>query len=57
MEAVRRVESGYLWVNGSGKHYPGTPFGGTKNSGLGSEENLEELLSYTEVKMVNIIVD
>jgi acyl-CoA reductase-like NAD-dependent aldehyde dehydrogenase len=46
-----------MWINGSSRHYRATPFGGMKNSGLGSEEGLGELLSYTEAKMVNVILD
>jgi acyl-CoA reductase-like NAD-dependent aldehyde dehydrogenase len=30
------------------------PYGGVKASGLGREESLEELLSYTELKSINI---
>jgi betaine-aldehyde dehydrogenase len=30
------------------------PFGGYKQSGLGREECLDELLSYTQVKNVNV---
>jgi len=33
---------------------PGTAFGGVKDSGLGREEDLEELLSYTEPKNVHV---
>jgi 2-formylbenzoate dehydrogenase len=51
-----RVEAGYVWVNGSSRHFWGVPFGGTKSSGIGREESIEELLSYTEIKAVNILV-
>ncbi|MGY0063483.1 aldehyde dehydrogenase family protein [Streptomyces sp. LZ34] len=51
-----RVEAGYTWVNGSSRHFWGMPFGGTKSSGLGREESVEELLSYTELKAVNVLV-
>ena len=51
---ARDVEAGFVWVNDSGRHFLGTPFGGYKNSGLGREEDTEELLSYTQVKNVNI---
>jgi acyl-CoA reductase-like NAD-dependent aldehyde dehydrogenase len=30
------------------------PFGGFKNSGVGREEDLSELLSFTQVKTVNV---
>jgi betaine-aldehyde dehydrogenase len=41
-------------VNGRGQRPFGAPFGGFKQSGLGTENDLEELLSYTRVKNVNI---
>ena len=44
-----------MWVNTSSVHYPGVPYGGVKRSGVGGkEESLEELLSYTEEKVVNV---
>jgi betaine-aldehyde dehydrogenase len=51
---ARDVEAGFVWVNDSGPHFLGTPFGGYKDSGLGREEDSEELLSYTQTKNVNI---
>jgi acyl-CoA reductase-like NAD-dependent aldehyde dehydrogenase len=32
------------------------PFGGVKNSGCGREEALEEMLDYTEIKTINVIL-
>ena len=55
LRLVREVEAGYVWVNGCGTHFRGVPHGGWKNSGTGREEGLDELLSYTEVKAVNIL--
>jgi betaine-aldehyde dehydrogenase len=51
---ARDVEAGYVWVNDSSRHFLGAPFGGVKNSGVGREEGIEELLSYAEPKNVNI---
>jgi acyl-CoA reductase-like NAD-dependent aldehyde dehydrogenase len=51
---ARDVQAGYVWVNDSGPHFLGTPFGGFKDSGLGREEEAEELLSYTQTKNVNV---
>jgi betaine-aldehyde dehydrogenase len=51
---AHRIESGYVWINGSGKRVPGTPFGGYKQSGLGKESSLEELLEYTRHKVVAV---
>jgi len=52
---ARELESGYVWINGSSTHFPGMPFSGRKESGVGSEEGLEELLSYTETKAVHFV--
>lgn len=56
MKTAQEVESGYVWINGVAQHYVGLPFGGMKNSGLGGEEALEELLSYTRTKTVNVLL-
>jgi betaine-aldehyde dehydrogenase len=49
-----RVESGYVWINNSGTHFMGAPFGGYKQSGIGREESIEELLSFTQLKNINV---
>jgi acyl-CoA reductase-like NAD-dependent aldehyde dehydrogenase len=41
---------------GVGTHYRGVSYGGTKNSGVGTEEGLDELMSYTEIKSINIVM-
>jgi acyl-CoA reductase-like NAD-dependent aldehyde dehydrogenase len=56
MDTTRKIESGLVWINGTGRHYMGTGFAGWKNSGLGREECLEEILSYTQSKSVHIIM-
>ena len=49
------VEAGYVWINGhGGKRFKGAPFGGFKDSGVGNEHSLAELMSYTRVKNVNV---
>ena len=48
------VEAGYVLINGSSRHYVGTPFGALKSSGIGREECVEELLSFTETKAVHL---
>src|SRR5262249_16694539 len=53
---ARAVKSGYIWINGASGHFYGTPFGGFKNSGLGREEGIDELLSYTEVKTIHVML-
>jgi betaine-aldehyde dehydrogenase len=50
----RRLDAGYVYVNGTGRRPTGTPFGGWKHSGLGKENCLEELLSYTREKTVAV---
>lgn len=55
MRMMRRIEAGTVWVNTAGQHFVGTPFAGWKDSGLGGEECLEELLSYTRVKAVHVL--
>ncbi|MDH5749489.1 MAG: aldehyde dehydrogenase family protein [Rhodospirillales bacterium] len=52
---ARRVQSGYVWINGTSRHYRGMPFGGMKNSGTGREESIDELLSYTETKAIHVL--
>lgn len=54
--AARDLEVGYVWINGSSHHFPGVPFGGVKSSGIGREESLEELLSYTTLKTINVML-
>ncbi len=49
-----RVQAGFVWVNEVSRHFLGTPFGGYKQSGIGREECLEELISYTQEKNIHI---
>ena len=49
-----RVEAGYVWINGASQHWVGVPFGGYKQSGIGREESIEELLACTQIKNVNV---
>jgi len=55
-KVAQAVQAGYVWVNGVGQHYRGVPYGGFKNSGIGREEGISELLSYTEEKVINIVL-
>ncbi len=54
MAFSRDVEAGYVWVNDSAKHFPGAPYGGVKNSGVGRDEDIAEIESYTQLKSVNM---
>lgn len=49
---ARDVEAGYVWVNTVSRLLPGTPYGGTKNSGIGREGHLDELYSFTNTKNI-----
>ncbi len=52
--AAATVEAGFVWINDISKHFLGTPFGGYKQSGIGREECIEELISFTQEKNINI---
>lgn len=54
MRVVTEVEAGYVWVNEVGKHIHGTSFGGYKMSGIGREEGIGELLSFTQEKNIHV---
>lgn len=49
-----RVEAGFVWVNEVGRHFLGAPFGGVKQSGIGREVGIGELISFTHEKNVHI---
>jgi len=52
---TERIESGSIAINGDGsQHWVGIPFGGFKASGIGKEENIEELVATTREKNVYI---
>jgi betaine-aldehyde dehydrogenase len=52
--AAAAVEAGFVWINETSKHFLGTPFGGFKQSGIGREECLEELLAFTQEKNIHV---
>jgi acyl-CoA reductase-like NAD-dependent aldehyde dehydrogenase len=56
IKTAMRVQSGYVWINGTSAHFKGTPFGGFRNSGIGREEATDELHSYTEEKSIHIML-
>lgn len=55
-KVIDRLDAGFTWINGSSRHFPGVPFAGQKNSGLDSEEGIEELYSFTQSKTVNVMI-
>jgi betaine-aldehyde dehydrogenase len=52
--AAQRVAAGYVWINEVAGHFLGSPFGGYKQSGMGREECLDELLAFTQEKNIHI---
>jgi acyl-CoA reductase-like NAD-dependent aldehyde dehydrogenase len=54
LRMTRSIEAGTVWLNTAGQHFVGAPFGGWKDSGLGAEECLEELFSYSRLKAVHV---
>jgi betaine-aldehyde dehydrogenase len=52
--AAARVEPGFVWVNNASAHFLGAPFGGYEQSAVGREESIDELLSFTQIKTINI---
>lgn len=48
------ANAGYVWINTVSKHFLGMPFGGVKDSGVGREESVEELHSFTQTKSVSL---
>ena len=56
LRMARDVEAGHVVVNSPSRHFWGLPFGGTKSSGIGREESLDELMSYTESKVTTVMI-
>lgn len=54
MRMARDIDAGYLWINGNHRRQMGAPFGGFKNSGIGKESGIEEMLSYTRGRTVEL---
>ena len=50
---LQNDEAGYVWINSTGC-YLGAHYVGWEASGLGQEECFEELMSYTQIKNVNM---
>lgn len=51
---AQSVEAGFVWINEVSRHFIGAPFGGVKQSGIGREESIDELLSFTHEKNVHV---
>jgi betaine-aldehyde dehydrogenase len=48
------IETGYVWINDVETRFPAVPFGGWGDSGVGLEHGIEEVLSMTRLKAVNV---
>jgi betaine-aldehyde dehydrogenase len=48
------IDTGYVWINDVETRFPAVPFGGWGDSGVGLEHGLEEILSMTRTKAVNV---
>lgn len=53
MGVAEEVDVGYVWINSSGR-CQGAPSGGWTRSGIGEKEGIQELLSNTRLKNVNL---
>jgi betaine-aldehyde dehydrogenase len=51
---VAQLEAGYVWVNDVETRFPAVPFGGWRDSGVGVEHGLDEILSFTRIRSVNV---
>jgi acyl-CoA reductase-like NAD-dependent aldehyde dehydrogenase len=51
---ANRIEAGTVWINKHGELDPAIPFGGAKQSGLGSELGETGLAEFTQTKIINI---
>jgi acyl-CoA reductase-like NAD-dependent aldehyde dehydrogenase len=49
-----KMEAGTIWINKHAELDPGIPFGGSKQSGLGSELGEEGLEEFTQLKIINM---
>ncbi len=57
MRVTRQIDAGWIQVNQGGGQIPGTSYGGTKQSGIGSEYSIEGALeAYTYRKCITMAV-
>src|SRR5215471_12232014 len=54
MRTAKMVQSGFVWINEVSRHFLGVPFGGYKQSGIGREEGIAEMLSFTQEKNIHV---
>ncbi len=53
---AERLEAGTVWINKHGDLAPDVPFGGAKQSGIGSELGLNALDEFTQLQVINAVV-
>jgi aldehyde dehydrogenase (NAD+) len=53
-EVAQRIESGTVWVNHASHLTPAVPFGGAKQSGVGTEFGREGLAEFTQTTVISI---
>lgn len=51
---AEKMDSGSVWVNKHAELAPNIPFGGAKQSGLGTELGEEGLAEFTQLKIINV---
>ncbi len=57
LDAARSIDAGYVWVNDVEVRYPGVPFGGWKQSGIGKELGLvDDIVSHTRSKAISVSI-
>ncbi len=54
LRTARRLDAGFVWVNGVSQHFTGVPYGGMKDSGIGRDNAVEELHSYTQTRATTV---
>ena len=53
-DLATKMDAGTVWVNKHADLAPNLPFGGSKNSGLGSELGEEGLHEFTQLRVINV---
>lgn len=51
---IHQLEAGICWINSWGESPAQMPVGGYKQSGIGRENGIQTLLSYTQVKSIQV---
>ena len=51
-DVAQRMECGSVWINKHGAIQPNAPFGGVKQSGIGTEFGEEGLAEYTDIQVI-----